>query len=505
MSVAWALLRSLLRHPRRELVVDDRGAYSGLKLLAASQYLAGHIERRCATETVGLLLPTSAAMPIAALAGWTLGRTVVPLNYLLQRDELQYVIDHCGTDTLLTVGPMLEHLGYTPRCDNIVRLEDVPFRGAPDLRWPVHADGQDLAVLLYTSGTSGRPKGVMLTHDNLLSNVRQVDRFVHFARQRHTFLGVLPQFHSFGLTVMTLLPLLLGQKVVYSARFVPQQIVRLIRQHRPTVFVAIPSMYGALLTVKNASAQDFASLRYAVSGGEPLPEDVLKRFADRFGVTIHEGYGLTETSPVTHWCRPSEFKPGCVGQPLPGVEQRIVDLDSGQPVGPGRQGEVRLRGPNIMKGYYKDPAETARAFDELGFFRTGDIGEVDELGRLSITGRLKEMMIVGGENVFPREIEEVLNAHPEVFASGVTSRTSPTRGEEIIAFVQPEEGWHPDPAQLRTWCRQRLAGYKVPREVRIIDQLPRNPTGKILRRQLKAMLVREQQAGDDQAGKPGTT
>ena len=494
MSIQWALLRSLIRHGRRTLVVDDRSSYTGLKILAASLYLASEIERKCTTDTVGVLLPTSGGFPIAALAGWMLGKTVVPLNYLLKPDELQYVIDHCGTDTIVTVEPMLEFLGYEPKCKTLLKLEDVRFKGMPELRWPARSDRDDLAVLLYTSGTSGRPKGVMLTHTNLLSNVSQIDRFVHFARDNHRFLSVLPQFHSFGLTVMTLLPLLLGQRVIYTARFVPQTVMKLFREHKPTVFVGIPSMYGALLSVKSATPEDFEQVRYAVSGGEPLPQDIFDRFKERYGITIHEGYGLTETSPVTHWCRPTEFRAHCVGLPLPDVSQRITDVETDRDLDAGEDGEIRVIGPNVMKGYYNAPEETVKVFDDHGYFRTGDIGHVDEAGRLLITGRLKEMMIVGGENVFPREVEEVLNRHPHVHASGVTSRVCPTRGEEIVAFVQPEEGLAPEPAALKTWCRDKIAGYKIPREVRVIDALPRNPTGKIMRRELKATLEREDQA-----------
>lgn len=505
MSIQWALLRSLLRHGRRTLVVDDRSSYTGLKILAASYYLASEIERRCTTNTVGVLLPTSGGFPIAAMAGWMLGKTVVPLNYLLKQDELQYVIDHCGTDTIVTVNPMLEFLGYEPRCKNLLRLEEVSFKGVPDLRWPARAEADDLAVLLYTSGTSGRPKGVMLSHGNLLSNVSQIDRFVRFARENHTFLSVLPQFHSFGLTVMTLLPLLLGQRVIYTARFVPQTVIKLFREHNPTVFVGIPSMYGALLSVKSAKAEDFQGMQYAVSGGEPLPQDIFDRFQERFGITIHEGYGLTETSPVTHWCRPTEFRAHCVGLPLPGVEQRITCVDTERPLPNSLDGEIRVAGPNVMRGYYKAPEETAKVFDEQGFFRTGDIGHVDDAGRLLITGRLKEMMIVGGENVFPREIEEVLNCHPDVHASGVTSRQCATRGEEIVAFVQPEEGAAPSPGDLKAWCKDKLAGYKIPREVRIIEALPRNPTGKIMRRELKATLEREEKERQELERQNGAT
>lgn len=494
MSIQWALLRSLIRHGRKTLVVDDRKSYTGIQILAASLFVASEIERRCTTDTVGVLLPTGGGFPIAALAGWMLGKTVVPLNYLLKPEELQYVVEHCGTDTIVTAGALLEHLGCEPKCKNLIKLEEVNFKGVPELRWPARSAPDDLAVLLYTSGTSGRPKGVMLTHRNLLSNVSQIDQFVEFTRDDHTFLSVLPQFHSFGLTVMTLMPLLLGQKVVYTARFVPQMVVRLFRQHHPTVFVAIPSMFGALLSVKSAKAEDFAKIRYAVSGGEPLPEDIFRRFQERFGIAIHEGYGLTETSPVSHWCRPSEFRVHCVGLPLPGVEQRITCTAEGHQLPDGQDGEIRVRGPNVMKGYFNQEQETARVFDADGFFRTGDIGHVDEVGRLLITGRLKEMMIVGGENVFPREIEEVLNFHPDVAASGVTSRMCPMRGEEIVAFVEPEEGAAPDPGALKGWCRERLAGYKVPREVRVLEALPRNPTGKIMRRELKVLLECEDEA-----------
>ncbi|MGD1915523.1 MAG: class I adenylate-forming enzyme family protein [Phycisphaerales bacterium] len=494
MSIQWALLRSLIRHGRKTLVVDDRSSYTGLKILAASYYLASEIEKKCSTDTVGVLLPTSGGFPIAALAGWMLGKTVVPLNYLLKPEELQYVIDHCGTDTIVTVEPMLEFLGYEPKCKTLLKLEDVRFKGMPDLRWPARSEKDDLAVLLYTSGTSGRPKGVMLTHNNLLSNVSQIDRFVRFTRDNHRFLSVLPQFHSFGLTVMTLLPLLMGQRVIYTSRFVPQTVMKLFREHKPTVFIGIPSMYGALLSVKSATPEDFEQVRYAVSGGEPLPQDIFDRFQERYGITIHEGYGLTETSPVTHWCRPTEFRAHCVGLPLPDVSQRITDVETDRELPPGEDGEIRVSGPNVMKGYYNAPDETAKVFDDRGYFRTGDIGHVDDAGRLLITGRLKEMMLVGGENVFPREVEAVLNRHPDVHASGVTSRVCPTRGEEIVAFVQPEEGTTPEPGTLKTWCRDKIAGYKIPREVRVIEALPRNPTGKIMRRELKATLEREDQA-----------
>lgn len=487
MSVHWPIMRRCLASPFRVGMVDDRRTYRGIDLLVGAAHLAGQLGGVNKTGTLGVMVPTSGAFAMAALAGWMLGRVVVPLNYLLKREELQYVIDDCGTDTLVSAGALLDHLGYEPRVPALVRLEEVSFKGVPDPVWPAWASDEDLAVLLYTSGTSGKPKGVMLTHGNLCANARQVRDWASFTRE-DVMLGVLPQFHSFGLTVLTLLPLTFGIKVVYSARFVPTQIMRLIRAHRPTIFVGIPSMYNALLTVKDATRADFASLRYAVSGGEPLPDTVFARFRERFGVTINEGYGLTETGPVTNWCRPEEWRPHSVGRALPGVVERIVDPNTGEEVGPNAEGEVRICGPNLMKGYYGLEEETARAIGEDGFLRTGDIGKLDEDGHLYITGRIKEMLIIGGENVFPREIEEVLNAHPSVKESGVVGVADPMRGERPAAFVELHEGELLDQTALQMWCRARLAGYKVPDSIRAVEVMPRNATGKILRRELKKLI-----------------
>jgi long-chain acyl-CoA synthetase len=351
-------------------------------------------------------------------------------------------------------------------------------------------------VLLYTSGTSGKPKGVMLTHGNISANIAQIREWVHLTSKDVAF-GVLPQFHTFGLTVLSLLPLTVGFKVVYTARFVPGRIIKAFREHKPTLFVAIPSMYNALLHAKDSKPEDFAGIRYLVSGGEPLPAVVFDTFKEKFGVTIAEGYGLTETSPVTNWCRPEEWKRGTVGKPVPRLDQKIIAIEgpnigNEQPM--GTDGEIRMKGPNVMQGYYHLPEESAKAFDENGYFRTGDIGRFDSDGMLYITGRLKEMLIIGGENVFPREIEEVLNAHPSVKESGVVGKKDPMRGELPVAFVELKDGADGQPLAfdekaLLQWCRSKLAGYKVPDEIRVASGgLPRNATGKVVRRELKKLV-----------------
>lgn len=457
-------------------------------------HVANLLQTRCRTDTVGVMLPGGGAFPIAALAGWMAGKTVVPLNFLLKREELQYVLGNCGTDTVLTAQPLLDFMGFVPSVENLVRMDAMDFRSVPEPFWPAAARPEDLAVLLYTSGTSGRPKGVMLTHGNLSANLAQIEAHVHFTRA-DSLLGVLPQFHSFGLTVLTLLPLTLGLKVVYSARFLPPRIMKLIREHRPTVFIGIPSMYNALLHAKDATAEDFASLRYVVSGGEPLPDAVFSAFRERFGVTINEGFGMTETGPVTNWCRPEEWRRHSVGPPVPGVEQRIVDINSGRAVEPGQEGELQMRGPNLTSGYYRLPEESAALFTPDGWLRSGDMAKIDADGHLFITGRIKEMLIVGGENVFPREIEEALDRNPTVKASGVVGAPDPMRGEVPVAFVELHEGQTFDEHAIKQWCRQHLAGYKVPDRVVRLDQLPRNATGKILRRELRPLALGQGSGG----------
>lgn len=488
MSIHWPIIRTLALHPSRIVAVDDQRSYKAIEVLIGAMHVADEIRRASSAGTVGIMLPTGGAFAIAALGAWMAGRVVVPLNYLLKREELQYVVDDCGTDVIITAGKMLEFLGTSaPSSTQMIRMEALNFRSMPDIRWPALASGDDLGVLLYTSGTSGKPKGVMLTHGNISANIAQVLKIAEFSRD-DVVLGVLPQFHSFGLTVLTLLPLTIGIKAVYTARFSVAKIIALCREHHPTFFIGIPSMYNALLHAKSAVREDFATLRYIVSGGEPLPQSVFDGWRERFGITLNEGYGLTETSPVSNWCRPDQWRRGSVGAALPGMDQRIFDLETGRVLPAGRDGEVRMKGPNVMRGYFNKPAETGAAFDADGYFRTGDIGRLDGDAHLFITGRLKEMLIVGGENVFPREIEEVLNAHEAVKDSGVVGRVDPMRGEVPVAFVELKEGAAFDERSLLTFCRQRLAGYKVPDEVRVMDALPRNPTGKVMRRELKAMI-----------------
>ena len=484
-TVLWPIVRRALRQPRSIAVVDDQRTWRYVDLLGGALHVAKYIQAASDNPHVGVLLPTGGAFPMTMLATWMLGRTLVPINYLLSASERQYITKHAGLDLVVTAGPMLDFLGDEPQGVTLMKLDELSFKGIPPLRLPAVASADDLAAILYTSGTSGKPKGVMLTHENLRSNIEASAEHIELTRA-DCFLGVLPQFHSFGLTALTILPLAVGSKIVYTARFIPKQIVDLFRKHKPDIFMGIPQMYSALLTAKDAGPDDFKSLRLAVSGGGPLPMATFDKFRERFDVAIHEGYGLTETSPVVSMNQLNQHRIGSVGRLIPGCSACVID-DHGKKLPAGEEGEIALAGPNIMKGYYKQPELTAEVIRDDGYFITGDWGKLDEDGYLYITGRKKEMLIIGGENVFPREIEEVLDRHETVAASAVIGREDPVRGELPIAYVEMVEDATFDEGALRAYCRQHLAGFKVPREILLIDKLPRNPTGKILRRELIAM------------------
>ena len=496
MSLMWPIVRKAIAKRKQIAVVDDQGEWSYGKLLGGALFAANYIAKNTKKKNVGILLPTSGAFPLALLGCWFAKRVGVPFNYLLASDELEYVIKDADIDLLITATPMLDFIGgedLIPKHIKVVKLDEIKktFKGIPRLRIPPFFKKDDVAALLYTSGTSGRPKGVMLTHGNFRSNC---EACVEHARltEWDIFGSVLPQFHSFGLTASTLLPLVLGAKVVYTARFVPTKVVEMIRKNKVGIFLAIPSMYGALLSVKSATREDFESMKIVISGGEPLPDSIYQSFKERFNIELLEGFGLTETTPVTNWSTKWANKKGSVGLSLPGVRAYIVD-EKNKIVPANTEGELVFNGANVMKGYYKLPKMTAEVMVDIDVpgeakpvrvFKTGDVARIDEDGFLFITGRMKEMIIISGENVSPREIEEVLNKHKCVKASAVIGKHDDMRGEVPIAYVEAEEGIEFDDADVRKWCRENLAQFKVPREINVIEELPRNPTGKIMRRKL---------------------
>ncbi len=471
-------------------VVDGPRSLTFKQLTVLSSVIRRIAQRETACERVGIMLPASSIL-YATLFGvlWS-SKIAVPLNFLLSADELTRIMRDAGVDLILTVRHFEDLAGKLPV--RALFLDDLPLKRSVFIAMlrrlpPVpQVDPHATAVILYTSGTTAEPKGVELTHNNLRSNC--IDTVHSFGLQLpQTVLNILPPFHVFGLTAGVLLPPLLGATVHVIPRFNPVAVLKTVAGSGITIMIAIPSMYAALLKSKSAKPDTFASVQLAMCGGEPLPSRVRTGFQERFGVTLCEGYGLTETSPIVSACFASANRPGTVGRPIDNVDIRIVSPD-GESLPVGSEGEILVHGPGVMKGYYGKPEETRQVLDADGWFHTGDIGRLDDDGFLSITGRAKEMLIVGGENVFPREIEAVLEAHEGVLQAAVIGVPDESRGEVPIAFVVPQKGAEVTEPELRQAARRALAGFKVPRQIHIRQDLPTGPTGKILKRRLRELL-----------------
>jgi len=485
-----ALIEAARRAPNAPAVADQHLSLNYRQLSRLSSVFRRLVARETTCPRVGLMLPASAVFPAALMGALWSGKTAIPLNFLLRPEELKRIVQDAQIDLIVAVRPFAELAAALP-CRTVF-VEDLPlkrevfFAMFHSLPPAPRVNPDDTAVILYTSGTTAEPKGVELTYGNLHSNCTDSIHSLEID-SRHKFLNILPPFHIFGLTANVLVPICLRIAVYALPRFSPIAAVRAIEQQGITLILAIPSMYAAMLRVKSASRESFQSIRLAISGGEPLPDSVRTAFQERFGVVLRQGYGLTETSPVVSACLVKAYKVGTVGPVIRNVTVRIVGPDERE-LPTGQDGEILVRGPNVMKGYYRKPEETRRVIDEAGWFHTGDIGRLDADGFLSITGRLKEMLIIGGENVFPREIEAVLEAHEAVLQAAVIGVPDGLRGESPVAFVIPKKDAQASEEALRTFARQHLAGFKTPKRIVIREDLPTGPTGKILKRRLRDLL-----------------
>ncbi len=362
---------------------------------------------------------------------------------------------------------------------------------------PVRLD--DLALLQYTGGTTGTAKGVMLTHRNILANVLQLGAWfttLHYGQER--FLSILPFFHVFGMTVCLNLPLYSGSTMILVPRFEIDQFLKILHKSKPTLFPGVPTLFIAIVHHPRIQSFDLSSIRYCITGSAPMPVEVLRKFEELTGSVIIEGFGLTESSPVTH-ANPLQGKRkiGSIGIPLPSTEARVVPLDLGaDEIPPGEPGELVVRGPQVMKGYWKMGEETASALRD-GWLYTGDIATIDQEGYTFIVDRKKDMIIAGGYNVYPREIDEVLYEHPKVMDAVSIGVPDPYRGETVKAFVVPKPGEHPTEKEIIDFCKSRLAAYKVPKVVEFRGSLPKTNVGKILRKDLRREeLARSRNSGD---------
>ncbi len=475
-------------HPQELAIIDDHGRYTFQQVATMAAGLGIYLSAQTQKPRVGLLLPAGAGF-VASFYGTLLaGKSVVPINFMLGEREIAHIVADSGIDTIVSMPLLAARLKDSPlKIVDITQLPPTSAGIAPQFPSP---KPDDMAVLMYTSGTSGLPKGVILSYGNLQSDVDAAIAHAQLVGQ-HKFLGILPLFHSTGMLATMLAPMQLGAMTVYIARFSPVGTIKAIREHGISVMAAVPSMYGALARLKDATPADVQTLYAPLSGGEPLPANIRERFFQKFQKHILEGYGLTETiGPVTVNV-PHARVDGSVGTPMPGVIIKITD-DDGNPLPQGQSGEVWLAGPMIMKGYFNLPQETATAMTADGFFKTGDLGRLDEKGFLYITGRKKDLIIVAGEKAVPREIEEALMTNPAVEEAAVLGKKDPSRGEVVVAFIVLREGQSPRPDELKETCRaQGLAAFKVPREIIVVKEFPRSPTGKVLKRVLAEQLTTE--------------
>lgn len=476
MTLGARFLDACQRFGDRPAAHDARASVAYRELAALAGGFARALDEAKAPARVGVALPPSIPFLGAFFGAVVSGRVPILLNLLLEPDLLAAFLRKAGTDVVITSPALPLPFSSAPwRGIDAGAVRPAPPSPAPGL--PEDAP----AVILLTSGTTGQTKGVPLTHENLLSNADACAEVVEFT-EGHVLLGLIPLFHSFGLIGSGLLPILHGAQSVVLERFSPAGVGLALARHRPTALFAVASMHRALLR-GGQRPPGTDRLRVCVSGGEPLEPAVEGRFREVFGVPLLNGYGLTETSPVISVNPPSAPKPGTVGPPLRGVRVRLGDaIDAGAG---GTVGEIEVLGPNVMRGYFEDPAATAAVFTADGWFKTGDLGGMDKDGYLRITGRSKDLIISGGENILPSEIEAVLAEHPAVAEAAVVGARDPARGEVPVAFVILRAGAAAAPEAILGFARERLLRHRAPREVRVVRDLPRGPTGKVLKRALR--------------------
>jgi long-chain acyl-CoA synthetase len=432
------------------------------------------------------------------------GASVVPLNVLYKAGEVEYILQDSGAKAILSFGPFAQvAMAAAANCPALQHVivaapQDVPgtlawravFGEASEAPPPVAVREDDLAVIVYTSGTTGRPKGAMLTHRNLIANCEQCSEITRIRPQPDDVVWLaLPLFHIYAMNVGMNLTFLHGGTVLLIERFEPVSSLEAAQKHRATVLYGAPPMFVAWAQIPNLREYDISSLRYIASGAAALPVRIMEVFENLAGVPISEGYGLSEASPVvtTNAAGPAT-KPGPVGPAIPGVEVKIVD-DTGQEMEHGELGELICRGANVMKGYWQQPQATAETLRD-GWLHTGDLATQDDDGYFTIVDRKKDMIVVSGFNVYPREVEEVLFRHPAVADAAVVQYPDPYQGESVLAFVVLKPEMSATEEEIIEYCRGQIAVFKCPRRVVFRTELPKNNTGKVLRRELREEAAR---------------
>jgi len=487
------LVASKERYPNRTALRCDDLQFTYAEFDAAAARVATLLERAGVEpgDRVGLMLPNTPAFALAFYGIMYRGAVAVPMNPLLKAREVSYYLSNSGAKALFATPAFAEEAtaGAAEVGAECWVVDDAGLKkliaDLPEQDSPVECGDHDVAVILHTSGTTGKPKGAMLTHGNLSRNCEVSVRTLVETGQDDVVMGCLPLFHVFGLTCGLNGTVFAGGMLTLLPRFEPRKAIEIIERDAVTVFQGVPTMYSALLSVADqAPPGAMRTLRTCVSGGAALPVQVLADFEKAFGCTVLEGYGLSESSPAAAFNHPNRpRKAGSIGTPIEGVEMRVVDLD-GVEVPQGEAGQIQIRGHNVMKGYWNLPEATKETITADGWLNTGDVGRVDEDGYFYIVDRTKDMIIRGGYNVYPREIEEVLYEHPAVAEAAVIGIPHDSLGEEVGAAVALKKGAAVTADELRDYVKARVAAYKYPRLVWLVDALPKGPTGKLLKREI---------------------
>ena len=497
MNIFDALERSKTRYPDKDVILCRGVAMTYAQLYHQVCCLSSALQEENLQkgERVALFLPNRPEFLISYFATVRLGAIAVSLNVMLKRDEVEFILNDCQARILITCDRLLDqrpHSHETPALKSIVCVDEPQHTGVIGIHkllargrasHPTANSTQDEgAAILYTSGTTGKPKGALLSHGNLVSNVASTVFHTKMS-SNDRLICFLPLFHCFGQNFIMNAAIACGATLVLHERFQLDEMLESIKTNRISMFFGVPAVYLRLLSLADIEER-FRSLRYCFTAAAPMPLAVARQWRERLGRPIYEGYGLTETSPFASYNHDIDYREGSVGSPIENVEMKIVDPD-GLELPVGEQGEIAIKGPNVMLGYFRRPEETAQVMRD-GWFLTGDIGKRDHDGHFYLVDRAKDMINVSGFKVWPREVEEVLLQHPSVSEVGVIGVADPVSGEAVKAFAVLKQGESIRERDLIDYARGRIAVYKAPRFVEFIDALPRNPAGKVLKRELRA-------------------
>jgi long-chain acyl-CoA synthetase len=490
-NLAHLLTESAARHADRPALKLDDTVVDYATLDKGASRVSGLLKERGLQpgDRVGVMLPNVPYFGIVYYGVLRAGGVVVPMNVLLKAREVEFYLSDPGAKHLFGWHEFAEPAEEGARAAGADAIIVAPgefeqlLAQAPEASEDAEREPSDTAVILYTSGTTGTPKGAELTHANMLENCLHGGTELVRVGEQDVILGALPLFHSFGQTCCMNNAVRAGGCLTMIPRFDPGNALEIIQRDRVTLFEGVPTMYHAMLNHAERERYDVSSLQTCVSGGSAMPVEVMRGFEKAFGCVVLEGYGLSETSPVASFNHlDREHKPGSIGTPINGVEMKVVDEDDNE-VAPGEVGEIAIRGHNVMKGYWNRPDATAEVM-RGGWLHTGDMARVDDDGYFFIVDRKKDMIIRGGYNVYPREIEEVLYEHPAVLEAAVIGTPDPSLGEEVGAAVVLRPGAEAGADDIRSFVKERVAAYKYPRHIWFTDELPKGPTGKILKREI---------------------